>query len=55
MLIFFLGIVEGLRRIQWVLIRVENENINNFEKYRNIIHIPKIREDVERQSNKKDK
>jgi hypothetical protein len=26
-----LGIGEGLRRMQWTLIRVENENVNNFE------------------------
>jgi len=32
-----LSIVEGLRRAQWALIRIENENVNNFERYRNVL------------------
>ena len=47
--ILFLEILEGLRRTQWVLLRVENENINNFEKYRNILEIPKMRYEDEEQ------
>ena len=35
--ILLLGIVEGLRRTQWALIRIENENVNNFERYRNVL------------------
>lgn len=31
---FILGFFEILRRAQWACFRVENENINNFEKYR---------------------
>eukprot|EP00347_Sterkiella_histriomuscorum_P004047 403361947 len=34
------SVAEGFRRAQWSLIRIENENVNNFEKYRNILQIP---------------
>ncbi len=34
--------VECLRRAQWSLIRVENEQVNNFEAYRTIPIIPPI-------------
>jgi hypothetical protein len=30
-------IVEALRRTQWALIRIENENVNNFERYRYVL------------------
>jgi septin family protein len=40
-------LVEGFRRAQWSLIRIENENVNNFEKYRNILQIPAFKEDDE--------
>ena len=39
---FLLALGEAYRRAQWSLFRVENENINNFEKYRAIMEIPKL-------------
>ena len=41
-LIFLLSVAEIYRRSQWALFRVENENVNNFEKYRSILEIPKL-------------
>jgi hypothetical protein len=41
-LFFFLALAELYRRAQWSLFRVENENINNYEKYRTIHEIPKV-------------
>ena len=38
---------EAFRRAQWALIRIENENQNNFEKYRTILMIPSIKDDDE--------
>lgn len=29
--ILVLSVIEGVRRAQWALIRIENENVNNFE------------------------
>ena len=46
MLFFLLAFGETYRRAQWSLFRVENENINNYEKYRTIHEIPKIVVDV---------
>ena len=43
-LIVVLSIAEAYRRTQWSLFRVENENVNNFEKYRAIMEIPKLPE-----------
>ena len=43
--IFFIATVEAFRRFQWALIRIENENVNNFERYRNILMIPEFDED----------
>jgi hypothetical protein len=37
-----LSLAEVYRRTQWSLFRVENENVNNFEKYRVIMEIPKL-------------
>ncbi len=37
-----LTLLEVYRRAQWCLFRVENENVNNFEKYRVILEIPKL-------------
>ena len=45
MLFFILALGEAYRRTQWSIFRVENENINNFEKYRAIMEIPKLPED----------
>ena len=42
MLFFALSLAEAYRRAQWSLFRVENENINNYEKYRTIHEIPKV-------------
>lgn len=35
-------VLEAYRRTQWSLLRVENENINNFEGYRQILKIPPL-------------
>lgn len=39
---FIWSFLEIFRRIQWSLFRVENENQNNFEKYRAILDIPEL-------------
>ena len=44
-LFFLLAFGETYRRAQWSLFRVENENINNYEKYRAIHEIPKVIDD----------
>jgi hypothetical protein len=41
----FLGIMEIYRRAQWSLFRLENENINNYEKYRTVLEIPRLPKD----------
>jgi hypothetical protein len=41
----FLGILEIYRRAQWSLFRLENENINNYEKYRTVLEIPRLPKD----------
>jgi septin family protein len=41
-----LALVEALRRAQWALIRIENENVNNFERYRNVLQIPEFKDMV---------
>eukprot|EP00350_Pseudokeronopsis_sp_OXSARD2_P000523 CAMPEP_0170564802 /NCGR_PEP_ID=MMETSP0211-20121228/75009_1 /TAXON_ID=311385 /ORGANISM="Pseudokeronopsis sp., Strain OXSARD2" /LENGTH=129 /DNA_ID=CAMNT_0010884733 /DNA_START=160 /DNA_END=546 /DNA_ORIENTATION=- len=38
------SLAEAYRRANWALIRVENENINNFEKYRTILQIPSVKD-----------
>ena len=35
--VLLISIAELFRRAQWALLRIENENVNNFEKYRNIL------------------
>ena len=40
----FMAIIEIYRRIQWCIIRIENENTTNPEKYRAILTIPEIPE-----------
>jgi hypothetical protein len=37
-------VLELLRRWQWSLLRIENEQINNYEKYRNVVEIPEVNE-----------
>ena len=44
---FILCLAELYRRAQWSLFRVENENINNYEKYRVIQDIPRVEEEFE--------
>lgn len=44
-LFFIQSVLEIYRRAQWSLFRVENENVNNFEKYRVILDIPELLED----------
>jgi len=43
--IIVFSILEIFRRGFWVLYRVENENINNFEKYRTVLDIPELKID----------
>ena len=38
----FLSLIEIYRRIQWCIIRIENENTTNPEKYRTILDIPEL-------------
>lgn len=47
LIVLIQSLVEGFRRAQWSLIRIENENVNNLERYRNILQIPPIKEDDE--------
>ena len=42
---FILAVLEAYRRIQWGIFRVENENTNNPEKYREILEIPQLPDD----------
>jgi hypothetical protein len=41
-----LTVIEAIRRTQWALIRIENENVNNFERYRNVLQIPEFKDMV---------
>lgn len=52
-LILFLSVLEIVRRAQWAVIRIENENVNNFERYRNILQIPELDDDLPYQDTKK--
>ena len=42
-----IGVLEILRRWQWYLIRIENEKVNNIEKYRNVADIPEVTDYIE--------
>lgn len=42
-----IGVIELFRRWQWSLIRIENEQVNNFEKYRNVAEIPEVTDYLE--------
>ncbi len=44
MLFFILCFLEVYRRLQWVLIRVENEQLNNPEFYRDYLFVPDLPE-----------
>jgi hypothetical protein len=37
-----MGTLELFRRWQWALIRIENEQVNNLEKYRHVLDIPEV-------------
>ena len=39
---FIYAILEVYRRMQWSIFRIENENLSNYEKYRNILAIPEL-------------
>lgn len=41
-----MAFIEAMRRTQWALLRIENENVNNFEKYRNVLQIPEFKDMV---------
>jgi len=41
-LVLILSVLEIYRRAQWALIRLENENLSNFEKYRAVLEIPRL-------------
>ena len=45
LIVAILCIGEGFRRAQWAIIRLENEQLNNFEKYRTFLQIPAVKED----------
>ena len=47
LIVSILTFCEAYRRIQWSLFRVENENVNNFEKYRSILEVPQLPEEEE--------
>ena len=38
----YLALLEIYRRLQWCLFRIENENANNPEQYRDVLEIPDI-------------
>jgi len=44
-LTFISMMVELIRRTVWALLRVENEFFNNFEKFRDDVLIPTIKEE----------
>jgi len=44
-MVLLLTFAEVFRRTLWSFFRVENENINNYEKYRVILEIPKLPEE----------
>ena len=43
----FIGALELFRRWQWAIIRIENEQVNNLEKYRHVLDIPDVTDYVE--------
>ena len=45
LLIVILCLGELFRRAQWAIIRLENEQVNNFEKYRTFLEIPSVKDD----------
>ena len=49
----FFSVAEIIRRIQWCLLRVENENVNNLEKYRSVFDIPMLPDEQDHHENLK--
>lgn len=45
LLFLCLTVAEIYRRVLWALFRVENENVNNLEKYRTFLEIPQLAEE----------
>ena len=45
--ISIVALLELYRRWQWALIRIENEQLNNYEKYRTLLTIPDINDYTE--------
>lgn len=43
---FLILSIEVFRRAQWAILRVENENCNNFEQYRTVLQIPEFDDDI---------
>jgi hypothetical protein len=39
---FGTAVLEIFRKIQWTILRLENENLNNPEQYRTILSIPEL-------------
>jgi hypothetical protein len=50
--VWVITLVEAFRRAQWALIRIENENVNNFELYRNVLQIPEFKDMIDGDSSK---
>ncbi len=50
LLIVTLCLAELFRRAQWAIIRLENEQINNFEKYRTFLEIPAVKDEDEEEA-----
>jgi hypothetical protein len=42
LILFFLCVLEIMRRAQWTLIRIENEKFSNLEKFRRVDFVPKM-------------
>ncbi len=47
LLIIIICLGELFRRAQWAIIRLENEQVNNFEKYRTFLEVPSVRDEDE--------
>jgi hypothetical protein len=43
-MVFVYSFCEASRRFLWVLIRVENDSIVNYEKYREVTKVPDLEE-----------
>jgi hypothetical protein len=43
---FIIIALEIMRRAMWATLRIENENCNNFERYRHVLQIPDINDEA---------